>query len=110
MGAFLHRYGAEIGRLTFEHLWLTLSAMLWAALIGLPLGVMLTRRQSLARPVLAVSIRGRERGLSRSGGLAEGGRQGVAADLGGRGRDGPLVALAQRDLLQEQRHHERAEH
>ena len=52
MSEFLHRHGAEIGRLTFEHLWLTVSAMLFAALIGLPLGVLLTRREGLARPVL----------------------------------------------------------
>lgn len=55
MSPFLHRYGAQIGRLTFEHLWLTVSAMLWAALIGLPLGVLLTRKPALARPVLAVA-------------------------------------------------------
>ena len=55
MGTFLHRYGAEIGRLTFEHLWLTLSAMLFAAAIGLPLGVLLTRKQGWARPVLGVA-------------------------------------------------------
>ncbi len=55
MGVFLHRYGAEIARLTFEHLWLTLSAMFWAAAIGLPLGVLLTRRRALARPVLTVA-------------------------------------------------------
>ena len=55
MGAFWHRYGTEIGRLTFEHLWLTLSAMLFAAAIGLPLGVLLTRRQGLARPVLTIA-------------------------------------------------------
>ena len=55
MQTFLHRYGAEIGRLTFEHLWLTLSAMLFAAAIGLPLGVLLTRRQRLAQPVLGVA-------------------------------------------------------
>ncbi len=55
MGAFLHRYGTEIGRLTFEHLWLTVSAMIWASLIGLPLGVLLTRKRRLAQPVLAVA-------------------------------------------------------
>lgn len=55
MQAFLHRYGAEIGRLTFEHLWLTFAAMLWADAIGLPLGVLLTRRERLARPVLVVA-------------------------------------------------------
>lgn len=55
MSVFLHRYGAEIGRLTFEHLWLTVSAMLWASAIGLPLGVLLTRKRALARPVLTVA-------------------------------------------------------
>ncbi len=55
MGTFLHRYGGEIGRLTFEHLWLTLSAMLFAAAIGLPLGVLLTRKRGWAQPVLGVA-------------------------------------------------------
>jgi len=51
--AFLHAHGWEIARLTFEHLWLTLNAMLLATVIGLPLGILLTRKQSLARPVIA---------------------------------------------------------
>lgn len=55
MSTAWHRYGAEIGRLTFEHLWLTASAMLWAAAIGLPLGILLTRKRALARPVLGVA-------------------------------------------------------
>lgn len=55
MSAFLHHHGAEIARLTFEHLWLTVSAMLFAALIGLPLGILLTRREALARPVLGIA-------------------------------------------------------
>ena len=55
MSAFLHRYGAQIARLSLEHLWLAGSAVLFAALIGLPLGVLLTRREALARPVLAVA-------------------------------------------------------
>lgn len=55
MHAFFSHYGAQIARLTFEHLWLTLSAMLWASVIGLPLGVLLTRKRALARPVLAVA-------------------------------------------------------
>jgi len=45
-------HGWEIARLTFEHLWLTLSAMLFAVGIGLPLGILLTRRQRLAGPVI----------------------------------------------------------
>ena len=55
MSAFWTRHGSEILRLTFEHVWLTASAMLFATLIGLPLGVLLTRKQVLARPVLAVA-------------------------------------------------------
>ena len=55
MNGFLHRYGNEIARLTFEHVWLTGSAMLLAAAIGVPLGILLTRRTGLARPVLTVA-------------------------------------------------------
>jgi osmoprotectant transport system permease protein len=50
---FFNRYGSQIGRLTFEHVWLTGSAMLFAVAIGVPLGILLTRREGLARPVLA---------------------------------------------------------
>src|SRR5579862_2270662 len=52
MMEFLRLHGWEIARLTFEHLWLTASAMLLAAGVGLPLGVLLTRRQRLAKPVI----------------------------------------------------------
>jgi len=52
---FLQAHGAEIARLTFEHVWLTAFAMLFACAIGLPLGVLLTRRQSLAGPVIGVA-------------------------------------------------------
>lgn len=55
MIAFLHQHGAEIARLTFEHLWLTFFAMLLAAAIGLPLGVLLTRYERLAKPVIGVT-------------------------------------------------------
>ncbi|HEY4009181.1 MAG TPA: ABC transporter permease [Acidobacteriaceae bacterium] len=55
MRTFLDQYGTQIARLTFEHVWLTGSAMLFAILIGVPLGVLLTRRERLARPVLAVA-------------------------------------------------------
>lgn len=55
MNAFLSQYGAEIARLTFEHLWLTVSAMLFACAIALPVGVLLTRKQALARPVIGVA-------------------------------------------------------
>ena len=55
MSEFLDQYGSQIGRLTFEHIWLTGSAMLFAVAIGVPLGILLTRREGLARPVLAVA-------------------------------------------------------
>ncbi len=52
---FLHEYGAQIARLTFEHIWLTASAMFFAIAIALPLGILLTRYESLARPVIGVA-------------------------------------------------------
>jgi osmoprotectant transport system permease protein len=55
MTPFLHQYGSQIARLTFEHLWLTASAMFFAAAIGLPLGIFLTRREAFARPILGVA-------------------------------------------------------
>ena len=55
MGAFLSQYGSAMGTLTLEHLWLTGSAMLIAALIGIPTGIVLTRYGRLAKPVLGVA-------------------------------------------------------
>ncbi len=55
MSSFFTQHGAEIARLTFEHVWLTASAMLFACAIGLPLGVLLTRKKALARPVIGVA-------------------------------------------------------
>lgn len=52
MTYFLGQHGWEIGRLAFEHLWLTFSAMFFAVAIGLPLGILLTRRPKLAKPVI----------------------------------------------------------
>lgn len=55
MTSILQRYGWEIARLTFEHLWLTVSAMLMAVIIGLPVGILLTRRPRWARPVIGMA-------------------------------------------------------
>jgi len=55
MIGFLRVHGFEIGRLTLEHLWLTVLAMLLAAGIGLPLGILLTRRQRWAKPVIGLA-------------------------------------------------------
>jgi osmoprotectant transport system permease protein len=53
MTPFIRQHWPEIARLTFEHLWLTAFAMLLAAAIGLPLGILLTRHERLAQPVIA---------------------------------------------------------
>ena len=55
MREWLHLHGAEIARLTFEHLWLTFFALLLAAAIGIPLGIVLTRYERLAKPVIAAA-------------------------------------------------------
>ncbi len=53
--SFLRQHSAEILTLTLEHLWLTGSALLFAAALGIPLGILLTRYGGLARPVLTVA-------------------------------------------------------
>lgn len=55
MGGFLGQYGSEIITLTLEHLWLTGSAMLIAALVGIPTGILLTRYRRWAKPVLGAA-------------------------------------------------------
>jgi len=55
MGSFLAAHASEIWTLTLEHLWLTGSAMLIAAAIGIPTGILLTRYTGWAKPVLGVA-------------------------------------------------------
>jgi osmoprotectant transport system permease protein len=55
MRGFMAAHASEIGTLTLEHLWLTGAAMLIAALIGIPLGILLTRHPPWAKPVLGVA-------------------------------------------------------
>lgn len=55
MMSFLKLHIAEIGRLTFEHLWLTVFAMLIAVAVGVPTGILLTRYERAARPVIAIA-------------------------------------------------------
>jgi osmoprotectant transport system permease protein len=52
MTSFLSQYGEEIRTLTLEHLWLTGAAMLFASVIGIPVGIWLTRHPFWAKPVL----------------------------------------------------------
>jgi osmoprotectant transport system permease protein len=55
MSEFLQQYGGEIAQLTMEHLWLTCAAMLFATMIAVPVGVMLTRKPGWAKPVIGVA-------------------------------------------------------
>jgi osmoprotectant transport system permease protein len=52
---FFAQHGSEIVTLTIEHLWLTGAAILFATAIGIPIGILLTRRARLAGPVLTVA-------------------------------------------------------
>jgi osmoprotectant transport system permease protein len=51
-GEFIARHGAEMLELTFEHLFLVIVSTGFAISIGVPLGVLLTRRPRLSKPVL----------------------------------------------------------
>lgn len=52
---FMIRNRAEVLQLTLEHLWLVGVAMAIAVAIGVPAGILLTRRPSLSRPVLGIA-------------------------------------------------------
>src|SRR5262245_42728315 len=52
---YLVQNRSEVLQLTLEHLFLVLVATGSASLIGIPVGIILTRKTSLAKPVLAVA-------------------------------------------------------
>jgi len=52
---FLIRNRSEVLQLTLEHLLLVLVATGAAAVVGIPVGVVLTRKAALAKPVLAIA-------------------------------------------------------
>ncbi len=52
---FLIRYGGEILRRTGEHLVLVACAIAIATLIGIPLGIVITRHRRLRQPILALA-------------------------------------------------------
>jgi osmoprotectant transport system permease protein len=49
---FFYRHRAEIWMLTLQHCWLVGMSMLLAVAIGVPLGILITRRASLNKPIL----------------------------------------------------------
>src|SRR3984893_1075474 len=50
---FMLQNRAEVLELTFEHLWLVAASTVLAVLIGIPLGILITRWPILNKPVLA---------------------------------------------------------
>ena len=45
----------EIADLTLEHLWMVCISTLFAVAVGIPLGILITRRPALQKPVIAVA-------------------------------------------------------
>ncbi|MBA3920706.1 MAG: ABC transporter permease, partial [Nostocaceae cyanobacterium] len=52
---FLIKYGSEILQHTLEHLFLVGMAIGIAILVGIPLGILITRKTSLRQPVLGIA-------------------------------------------------------
>lgn len=52
LASFFAQHADEILRSTLEHMWLVLWAMLIAIAVGVPLGILVTRRKWLAKPIL----------------------------------------------------------
>jgi osmoprotectant transport system permease protein len=52
LASFFAQHADEILRATLEHVWLVLWAMLIAIAVGVPLGILVTRRKWLAKPIL----------------------------------------------------------
>jgi osmoprotectant transport system permease protein len=46
---------SEVVRLTFEHLWMVGVSALFAIAVGIPLGILITRRTVLYKPVIAIA-------------------------------------------------------
>jgi osmoprotectant transport system permease protein len=52
---FMLQNHTEVAELTFEHLWLVGISILLAVAIGIPLGILITRRPFLSKPVLGAA-------------------------------------------------------
>ena len=52
---FLIKYGSEIIERSIEHLVLVIIAIGIATLIGIPLGILITRKKALRQPVLGIA-------------------------------------------------------
>lgn len=52
---FLIKYAPEILERTLEHIFLVVIAMIIATLIGIPLGILITRKTNLRQPILGIA-------------------------------------------------------
>lgn len=52
MSNFINRYGAEIVQRSIEHLYLVTVAIFIAIVVGIPLGILITRKPKLRKPIL----------------------------------------------------------
>ncbi|MCU0542101.1 MAG: ABC transporter permease [Oscillatoriaceae cyanobacterium Prado104] len=52
MMQFINRYGAEMVQRSIEHLYLVTVAIFIAILVGIPLGILVTRKPKLKKPIL----------------------------------------------------------
>jgi osmoprotectant transport system permease protein len=53
--SFLAEHGSEILQATLEHIWLVVATMALAIAIGVPLGILVTRRPWLSKPILGAA-------------------------------------------------------
>lgn len=53
--SFMAENRSEVLRLTLEHLWMVGLSTLWAVAVGIPLGILITRRTALYKPVIAIA-------------------------------------------------------
>jgi len=52
---FILQNHVEVAELTFEHLWLVGASIILAVMVGIPLGILITRRPVLSKPVLGTA-------------------------------------------------------
>ena len=55
MISFINRYGAEMIQRSIEHLYLVIVAIVISTIIGIPLGILVTRKPKLKKPILGLA-------------------------------------------------------
>ncbi len=52
---FINRYGAEMIQRSLEHLYLVIVAIVISTIVGIPLGILVTRKPKLKKPILGIA-------------------------------------------------------